>query len=329
MAQAERTDKTIMNAEAKDAKEQSQGEFIFVGLETVPVDIPLPYGIFILVSESFVLLRGIGDTLTKQRLEKLKSHGVPGVYLRGEEWLSYLYALELSLTEESLEREGEKSVVMLRDLLDAYLKTAENRQELSPDLFQKIVSALAKFPLVIRKGRNLANALIRQHKEADKYFTSHAINIAVYISAVGLKLGLSQYELNDLVLAANLANIGNIKVPKETLYKPGPLESQEWVEVRKHPEHSYNLLNSLLVKQEILDAVFHHNERFDGRGYPHGISGNHIPLYSRIIAIAETFSALTSQRPWQKAYSARDAVALMQTMHGKFDPSLFELLTTT
>ena len=122
-----------------------------------------------------------------------------------------------------------------------------------------------------------------------------------------------------------LHDIGKIGISDKILLKPGKLTEEEWVEIRKHPDIGYRILEKIDFLKGAAELVLQHHERFDGSGYPRGISGEGILLGARIFAVVDTFDAMTSDRPYRKALSYRTAREEIAGCSGKqFDPQLVE-----
>lgn len=127
----------------------------------------------------------------------------------------------------------------------------------------------------------------------------------------------------DLHMAGRLADIGALRVPAEIREKPGPLSSAERAEMMRHPEYSEEILLAFPAFRHLGPVVRSHHERWDGKGYPDGLMGRRIPLASRIIAVADVFDALTSDRPWRNAASFEQALQVIQNGAGtQFDPEV-------
>ena len=142
---------------------------------------------------------------------------------------------------------------------------------------------------------------------------------------IGKALGLSESEISKLEAVALLHDIGKIAINEGILNKPGKLKEQEWDEIRKHPEIGYRILNTSMNFQNWRIHLAHH-ERWDGRGYPQGLKGENIPLISRIIAIADSYDAMTSDRPYRKALSIERAVLeIIKNSGTQFDPEIAKL----
>jgi response regulator RpfG family c-di-GMP phosphodiesterase len=158
-------------------------------------------------------------------------------------------------------------------------------------------------------------------READ--FDGHSLRATLYAKRLAKKLGLNDAETRIIEHGVLLHDIGKIGVPDDLLRKPGPLSEAERLLVRKHPEIGYRILSSIKFLKGAARLVLHHHERYDGKGYPQGLKGDEINLGARIYAIARTFDALTSNRPFQPAISFEDAMKEIEKMSGaQLDPAL-------
>ncbi len=160
----------------------------------------------------------------------------------------------------------------------------------------------------------------------DPLIGEHSLNVANYSLLFTAELGFSKTANDTLFLSALLHDIGKVAVPTEILYKPIILEKSEWEEVKKHPVYGEELLRPYETMRDIASVILHHHEFYNGRGYPSGIAGAEIPLYSRIIAITDAYEAMTSWRPFRKGFSHREAIKRIREGKGaQFDPELVEL----
>ncbi len=154
----------------------------------------------------------------------------------------------------------------------------------------------------------------------DAYTGGHSGRVASYARAIGLRLGLQDAQLDNVVMAALLHDIGKIGVPDHVLLKRGKLTAEEFDHIKKHPELGWMALKNMDDFKTVSLIVLHHHERMDGRGYPAGLQGNAIPLGARIIAVGDSFDALTTDRPYRKAFSRQDAVdELLACAETQFD----------
>lgn len=160
----------------------------------------------------------------------------------------------------------------------------------------------------------------------DPGLAAHGSRVADLATAIGQRMGLNQERLRRLKVACTLHDIGKIDVDQTVLFKPGPLESAEWDEIRRHPELGFDMVNGL-VHAEIADTVLAHHERFDGLGYPYGRSGTDIPLLARILTVADAFDAITSDRCYQPALPVEYALQeIGRHSATQFDPDVVDTL---
>lgn len=164
-----------------------------------------------------------------------------------------------------------------------------------------------------------AQALIIAIEAKDKYTQGHSIRVSDYAVSIGRCMKEAGYliELDTLRVAALLHDIGKINIPSRILEKEGPLTEQEYYTIKKHPVYGYETAKEMGFQQEILEAILYHHERIDGTGYPNRLLDKEIPLYAKIIAIADTFDALTSTRPYRSAYSPEVAREIILENSGK------------
>lgn len=158
----------------------------------------------------------------------------------------------------------------------------------------------------------------------------HIRRMAAIAAHLAEERGWSSLQVENMELAAAMHDIGKIGVPDTILRKPGPLSSDEWQVMRRHPQIGYEILsvsNASVFKLAAEIALGHH-ERWDGTGYPKGLAGTDIPESARIVAVADVFDALTSVRPYKEAWSVDASVEFIQQQSGThFDPELVELFT--
>ncbi len=178
--------------------------------------------------------------------------------------------------------------------------------------------------------KNLYNQAIRALVNAlelkDGYTATHSHMVAYYAAALANKLGLDQDMVQVIKTAGLLHDVGKVGVPDDILKKKGPLLPEEFDLVKKHPALSIKILNDLGFLRKELEIVRYHQERYDGAGYPHAIGGETIPLGARILAICDTFEAMTANRPYRKALPVEVAVEELKRHAGtQFDPKLVDI----
>jgi len=156
----------------------------------------------------------------------------------------------------------------------------------------------------------------REHETSD-----HSQRVVRYTLAIADRLGVPPADRPDIARGALLHDIGKIGIPDAILLKPGPLTPAEWGEMRRHPQIGWTILKSIAFLQVPAEIVLSHQERFDGGGYPHGLQGESIPLGARIFAIADTFDAMTTDRPYRRRSPFAAALEEIRRCGGtQFDP---------
>jgi len=151
----------------------------------------------------------------------------------------------------------------------------------------------------------------------------HSERLAVLTRKIGEELDLTPCELYELELFATLHDIGKISISDEILNKSGELSPDEWTQMKTHAEIGYNIAMSTSELKSIAGYILSHHENWNGSGYPHGISGEDIPLLSRILAIADTYDAMTQDRVYRTAMGREIALEeIRQNTGSKFDPAI-------
>ncbi|HEX5370847.1 MAG TPA: HD-GYP domain-containing protein [Dehalococcoidia bacterium] len=150
----------------------------------------------------------------------------------------------------------------------------------------------------------------------DLYTHGHVRRVASYAVMMGKELGLSSVELRRLALGAQMHDVGKIGVPDRILKKAGPLTDEEFATIKKHATRGYEIAQQVTALQPASDAIFFHHERFDGLGYPLGLSGEEIPLHARIVSVADAFDAMTSGRAYQPAVNHEAALTELRRCAG-------------
>ena len=178
----------------------------------------------------------------------------------------------------------------------------------------------------LRESRlQIVQRLGRAAEYKDNETGMHVLRMSHFCHALALAIGCSPAWADDLLHAAPMHDVGKIGIPDAVLLKPGPLDDAEWKIMRQHPRIGAEIIgehDSGILQLARTVALTHH-EKWDGTGYPAGLQGEAIPLAARIVALADVFDALTSVRPYKRAWSVDEAMAHIQAQSGKhFDPAL-------
>ena len=160
----------------------------------------------------------------------------------------------------------------------------------------------------------------------DHYTGEHVEKTVKYATDIASALSLPKYEVDTIKQAAILHDLGKVGVSENILNKKSKLSEKEMEEIRKHPGIAADILRPVHILNAIIPLILHHHERWDGRGYPDGLKGEEIPVGARIVAIADVYQALISNRPYRKAFSKKEALKIIDDASGKqFDPKIVSI----
>lgn len=168
-------------------------------------------------------------------------------------------------------------------------------------------------------------AFIMAIEAKDSYTRGHSEEVATYALLIAETLGLSKEENNKLMRASLLHDIGKIGLKEEILLKPTKLTKKEYDIIKKHPSIGVQIIGSITSLQETVPIILHHHEHYDGNGYPANLKGENIPLSSRILAVADAYQAMISDRPYRKTLGQTEALEELQKNAGsQFDPQIVQ-----
>jgi len=170
---------------------------------------------------------------------------------------------------------------------------------------------------------NTVETLVRAIQARDQYTSGHSSRVSRYCLQIAEKLDLDTKDKHHVYLTSMLHDIGKIGIPDDLLNRPGRLSEEEMEKVRQHPSMGASMLQALGQMHPIVPFIKHHHEAYDGSGYPDGLKGDKIPLVSRIVSVADTYDAMTSDRPYRKARSKMEAIEELKRCAGSaFDPKV-------
>ena len=176
---------------------------------------------------------------------------------------------------------------------------------------------------------NLMKSFVRAIEEKDTYTHGHSERVNEHALNIGRALGLTDQELSSLNFVSILHDIGKIGISEKLLNKAESLTSQEYHAIKEHSLKGYMILEPIKQLKGYLSAILYHHERIDGTGYPEGLSGQEIPLFARIIAVADTFDSMTSDRAYRKAKDFESAVKELLDVSGtQLDPDITRVFIT-
>lgn len=286
-----------------------------------------------LINDSFG--HRMGDELLKTVADVIKSACRADdiiARLGGDEFVLLLPKTKAEKTEQILQRikslASQEKVGSIDLSVSFGYETKNHEGENTHEILKKAEDYMYKkklFESPSMRGRTI-NAIISTLHEKNKREEQHSHRVSALCKRIGEALGLPEGQIEELKTVGLLHDIGKIAIEETILNKPGKLTEEEWKEIKRHPEIGYRILSTVNDMSEMADYVLSHHERWDGNGYPKGLKGITIPLQSRIIAIADTYDAMTSERSYRQALPEKIALAELQNKAGiQFDPELVEV----
>ena len=186
--------------------------------------------------------------------------------------------------------------------------------ELTEQLRSQLCCSMANFSML--------NALVTAVDTKDRYTRRHSEDVMCYSHQIARQLGLDEKTCSLVLMAALLHDVGKIGVPNYILRKPGKLTEEEYRAIKQHPMMGAVIVGAVVGLEDTLDAIRHHHERWDGKGYPYGLRGEETPLLARLMAVADAYSALTTDRPYRKGMESSRAFAILEEGAGtQWDPA--------
>ncbi len=265
-----------------------------------------------------------GDTVLRNLAGKIRdAFPKDSYFVRGED--AILIAVSTSLTE------GETKAILgrIKQEFPEDIVTAVGVGVRSPE---GVLGAISNATRALHQKKLLDHrslhssaiaSLIRALQECDSDTEAHVKRTQAIGAMLGARLGLSDVQLSDLSLLCLLHDIGKIGIPLEILNKPSKLNDEEWVVMKSHVEKGFQIANSSPELKSIAQMVRFHHERWDGRGYPDGLSRESIPLLSRIISVVDAYDAMVSDRAYRKGMSQQAAFEELRRCAGlQFDPTI-------
>jgi len=198
------------------------------------------------------------------------------------------------------------------------------------ELMEVVDEALMRYQLVqslgTTKDETVYLSLAQTVELKDPYTKGHCDRVARYAVALGRAIGLDSEKLDEIKHGSWLHDCGKIGVPERVLNHPGRLNEDDRESVMQHPRWGSEVARQARMSEAVVNVILYHHERFDGAGYPSGLRGAEIPVEARIVAIADVFDALYSDRPYRKAYTLERVMEIMEEMTSThFDPELIRL----
>jgi HD-GYP domain-containing protein (c-di-GMP phosphodiesterase class II) len=300
-------------------------DYFRIRLSTVQPFQEVPFNIYIFLDGKIITYLNQGQKLAGERLETLHSKDSgESFYVHNTQKQIYRDYVKNTMNSDSISNDTkagilrESSIAILEDLFE------------TPD----VAVALAESKPIITDLLNFMQAApesignLISLSGHDFYTYNHSFDVSIYSLGLGQVLGFDKKTLEELGQSSLFHDIGKRNVPLEILCKKGPLTDSEWVEMRMHPTYGLNILNEHEgISDAIKAACYEHHESWSGGGYPQDISGHEIHPFGRLVALTDTYDAMTTQRSYNTPMKPSEALQMMKDkLSGRYDPDMLKAM---
>jgi len=212
-------------------------------------------------------------------------------------------------------------------IAESFNTMADVMQDLLNENANKVEELNQKNEMLADANKDLVSSLVSAIEAKDKYTLGHSQRVSDYAVSIAKKLDMPKEKINEIRIAGMLHDVGKIGISDEILHKPEKLSKDEYEEVKRHPSIGSFILNTLDLSDSTMEAINYHHERYDGKGYPLGLSGKELSLEAQIIALSDAYDAMTSDRPYRKAMTHEEAITeIKRCSDTQFNPTLVALI---
>lgn len=258
------------------------------------------------------------------------------IFKRDEEPLEFLEAAPLTVNSDPEVKIPEPMILKEKTEYKSVV-TDDRKEKLVNSVKDVLYSAINKTPLKLRTCVDATEIILEEVYDKlqkvnnfeelrihDYYTFSHSINVAIISAIIGKEIGFNENKVKDLTFSAFIHDIGKMQVPKSILYKPGPLTPEETNIIQKHSEYGYDFATKHLnLPEELSRVALEHHERWEGNGYPNRLKGDQISKYAQIVAIADVYDALVSEKIYKGSMQSIEAIKTLLTEEEKsFNPEI-------
>lgn len=302
-----------------------KSKFLKIRLSSIHPSTTLTFSIYVLINGHFTLYLRLGDKISLEKLQAIdaKTHN-DLFFVQSTDWGAYKAFVQEQINSTTI-APLEKAQILRASSMAIVEELFEN-----PDVNVALNSSrptIENFVSFMEAEPEAMSHLIGLSGH-DFYTYNHSLDVSIYALGLGKALGMNSKELEELGLGSLFHDIGKRNVHLDILCKKGALSKDEWSIMQQHPQYGYVILNA---NPNITDAMkaacFEHHESFQGNGYPQQLQAHEIHPHARIVAITDTYDALTTQRSYNVPMMPLDALEMMkEKIHGRYDPDMLEAM---
>lgn len=304
-------------------------DFIPIDLNSFRINSILDFNLFIRLDDEYILYRAPSMPFTENTRQSLLEHGVFHLYILNDDRKSYQRYIETNLNDiinDTTINEESKSTIIY-DSAKMLVKDLMEKPTL-PENMQRSLAMVESTTLNLLKTQDAFYNMLKTMSFNYSTYT-HSVNVCTFALALANKIGMNdKQKLHTLGTGALLHDIGKSKIPNTILDKRGSLSDSEMDIIRRHPQYGFEIvINSEIIPHDAHYPILQHHEREDAGGYPHGLASQDIHLYSKIVAIADVFDAMTTERSYRNAKETFPALSEMYEEAKSFDRGLLDEFT--
>ena len=301
----------------------SENKYFHIRLNSLHPSKPIPFDIFIQLGSRYVHYLKAGHSITEEKLNSFELKAPDSFFINEADKQAYKDYVQGRLNSDELN--SREKALILRESSLALVEQLYEHPDLAFALSEAREVVTNFVSLMDEDPESLAHLIgLSTH---DFYTYNHSLDVCIYSLGLGQAVGYSGDELKELGEGSLFHDVGKRKVDVDIICKAGPLNEQEWAEMQKHPQYGLQLLSEFDVSQAIMACCFEHHESFTGIGYPQNLVGEEIHPMARIVALTDTYDALTTQRSYNIPMTPKDALMFVKNkLSSRYDPELVKAM---
>lgn len=298
-------------------------KYMKIRLNSLPPHQKIPFDLFVAVGGRFVHYLRAGDRMEQVKIEHFEKVAPESFYILAAERANYQKFVHDSLLSDQLD--NRQKAMILRESTMVLIEEMFERPDIETALSDARQVIDDFISLMDSDDSAMANLIgLSSH---DFYTYNHSLDVSVYSLGLGRILGFDGHELKELGLGGLFHDIGKRYVPVEIICKNGPLDDKEWSIMQKHPEWGLHILTDHQSVPNVIACAFEHHESMQGDGYPQKLTAREIHPMARVVAVADTYDALTTRRSYSEPMTPTDAIDLMSSkLKKRYDPEVMRAL---
>lgn len=298
-------------------------KYMKIRLNSLPPHTPVPFDLFVSIGGRYVHYLRSGDTLKAEKISNFEKKAPESFYIQSANRALYQKFVRDGLLSEKLDTKQKATI--LRESTMVLVEELFERPDIETALSdaRQVVEDFVSF--MDSDASAMANLIgLSSH---DFYTYNHSLDVSIYSLGLGHAVGFKDKELHELGLGGLFHDIGKRYIPLDIICKNGPLTDIEWSLMQKHPQYGLVILDEHKSSDNIKACAFEHHESMMGNGYPQQLAAHEIHPMARVVAVADTYDALTTKRSYNDPLKPTDAIELMSTkLGGKYDPEVMKAL---